>query len=242
MIEIKGVYKSFGEKRVLKDVSANFQKGKCNFIIGASGGGKSVLMKSMVGLLEVDEGSICYDGRDFTNFSYAQRKEIRKEIGMLFQGTALFDSLSVEDNIAFPLIMFSGYNKEEILDRVNFCLNRVHMPNINRLFPSSLSGGMKKRVGIARAIALNPMYLFCDEPNSGLDPITSRVIDELIKEITDEYQISTVINSHDIKSLFEIGDNIIFMYNGKIEWEGSKEDIFHSENEYLLEFMNSSRF
>jgi phospholipid/cholesterol/gamma-HCH transport system ATP-binding protein len=242
MIEIKHIYKSFGDKDVLKDVSASFFKGKSNFVIGASGSGKSVLMKCMVGLESVDKGQISYGNRDFVAMDYDQKKEIRQEIGMLFQGTALFDSLNVENNIAFPLRMFTKMTPAEVLDRVNFCLKRVNLENVNKLFPSSISGGMKKRVGIARAIALNPKYLFCDEPNSGLDPITSRLIDELIKEITVEYDITTIINTHDMKSLFEMGDNIVFIYKGQKWWEGKKEEIRSSGNKELLEFMKASEF
>jgi phospholipid/cholesterol/gamma-HCH transport system ATP-binding protein len=242
MIEIKNIYKSFGEKHVLKDISAKFYKGKCNFVIGASGSGKSVLMKTMVGLEEVDRGEITYDNRDFVAMSYNAKKEIRKEIGMLFQGTALFDSLSVENNIAFPLRMFTRMSAAEVVERVNFCLKRVKLENVNKLFPSAISGGMKKRVGIARAIALNPKYLFCDEPNSGLDPITSRVIDELIMEITEEYDITTIINTHDMKSLFDMGDNIAFIYEGEKWWEGKKEGIRSSGNAELLAFMRASEF
>ncbi|MCC7532623.1 MAG: ABC transporter ATP-binding protein [Bacteroidia bacterium] len=242
MIELRNINKSFGEKSVLENINATFYPGKCNFVIGASGSGKSVMMKCMVGLLEVDSGEILYNKTNFVKLDYEQKKEIRKEIGMLFQGTALFDSLSVEDNIAFPLRIFTKMKQEEIIERVNFCLQRVNLPNVNKLFPSSLSGGMKKRVGIARAIALNPKYLFCDEPNSGLDPITSRLIDDLIKELTAEYNITTIINTHDMKSLFEMGDNIIFIYKGKKSWEGQKGDIKTSGNEQLLSFMKASEF
>lgn len=242
MIELVHISKSFGEKLVLDDISATFHKGKANFIIGASGGGKSVMMKCMVGLLEVNEGKILYDGIDFVSQSYRERKTVRQQIGMLFQGTALFDSLSVEDNVAFPLRMFTKMSPEEVKDRVNFCLQRVNLVNVNHLFPSNISGGMKKRVGIARAIALQPKYLFCDEPNSGLDPVTSRVIDELIKELTIEYDITTIINTHDMKSLFEMGDNIIFLHKGKKVWEGEKSEIRHSGNAQLLEFMRASEF
>lgn len=242
MIEIKNIYKSFGEKKVLQNISATFLQAKCNFVIGASGSGKSVMMKTMVGLEQVDRGEITYDNRDFVAMDYNQKKEIRKEIGMLFQGTALFDSLNVEDNIAFPLRMFTQMTPAEVIERVNFCLKRVNLENVNKLFPSSISGGMKKRVGIARAIALNPKYLFCDEPNSGLDPITSRLIDELIKEITEEYDITTIINTHDMKSLFDMGDNIVFIYKGEKWWEGKKEDIRSSGNQELLNFMKASEF
>jgi phospholipid/cholesterol/gamma-HCH transport system ATP-binding protein len=242
MIELIQIKKSFDGRTVLDDISAKFYKGKTNFIIGASGGGKSVMMKCMVGLMEVDSGQILYNGTDFVSLSYDERKEIRKQIGMLFQGTALFDSLSVEDNVAFPLRMFTRMSPAEIRDRVNFCLQRVNLVNVNKLFPSNISGGMKKRVGIARAIALNPQYLFCDEPNSGLDPLTSRLIDELIKEITIEYDITTIINTHDMKSLFEMGDNIIYLYKGRKVWEGAKSDIRGSGNQQLLEFMKASEF
>jgi phospholipid/cholesterol/gamma-HCH transport system ATP-binding protein len=242
MIQLKNIKKSFNGKVVLDDISASFHKGKANFVIGASGSGKSVMMKCMVGLIDVDQGEIFYGQDDFVNKNYEERKLIRKEIGMLFQGTALFDSLSVEDNIAFPLRMFTKMTAEEVLERVNFCLQRVNLSNVNKLYPSNLSGGMKKRVGIARAIALNPKYLFCDEPNSGLDPLTSRLIDELIKEITIEYNITTVINTHDMKSLFDMGDNIIYIYQGKKEWEGEKSLIRSSGNSRLLEFMKASEF
>ncbi|MES2780248.1 MAG: ATP-binding cassette domain-containing protein [Bacteroidota bacterium] len=242
MITIHNINKSFGEKQILKNVSAHFNKGQCNFVIGASGSGKSVLMKCMVGLVEVDSGEISYENRDFVAMDYNEKKEIRQEIGMLFQGTALFDSLNVENNIAFPLRMFTKMTPSEVLDRVNFCLKRVNLENVNKLYPSSISGGMKKRVGIARAMALNPKYLFCDEPNSGLDPITSRLIDELIKEITLEYNITTIINTHDMKSLFEMGDNIVFIHKGEKWWEGRKEEIRSSGNPELLNFMKASEF
>ncbi len=242
MIEVKNINKTFGEKHVLKNISASFENGKCNFIIGASGGGKSVLMKCMVGLLTPETGEITFDKRDFVSMDYYQKKDVRKEIGMLFQGTALFDSLNVEDNVAFPLRMFTNWSEEEIIERVNFCLSRVNLSNVNKLFPSNISGGQKKRVGIARAIALQPKYLFCDEPNSGLDPLTSRVIDYLIKEITEEYDICTIINTHDMKSLFEIGDNIAFIYQGQKWWEGNKEGIRDSGNEEFLSFMIASEF
>ncbi len=242
MIEVKNINKTFDQKHVLKNISASFEKGKCNFIIGASGGGKSVLMKCMVGLLTPESGEITFDKRDFVSMDYYKKKEVRKEIGMLFQGTALFDSLNVEDNVAFPLRMFTNWGEAQIIERVNFCLSRVNLPNSNKLFPSNISGGQKKRVGIARAIALQPKYLFCDEPNSGLDPLTSRVIDYLIKEITEEYSITTIINTHDMKSLFEIGDNIAFIYQGQKWWEGNKEEIRSRGNEEFLNFMKASEF
>lgn len=244
MIELKGVNKSFSDRQVLFDINATFLPGKPNLIIGASGGGKSVLLKCMVGLLTPEEGEIIYDGRDFVHMDYEHKKEIRRELGMLFQGTALFDSLTVEQNIAFPLRMFTNMTASERLERVNFCLNRVHLTNVNNKYPAAISGGMKKRVGIARAIALNTKYLFCDEPNSGLDPITSRVIDELLVDITDEYQITTVINSHDMKTVFDIGDSIIFIYKGQVWWKGSKEelDAGRRDNKELHDFIKASQF
>ena len=242
MIELTNITKSFDNREVLKNIHAKFEKGNCSFVIGASGSGKSVLMKCMVGLIKPDNGSINFDGRDFLHIDYYQRKEIRQEIGMLFQGGALFDSLSVEDNVAFPLRMFTTKSKAEILERVNFCLKRVKLENVNKLFPSNISGGMKKRVGIARAIALNPKYLFCDEPNSGLDPITSRVIDDLIAEITDEYNMTTIINSHDIKSVFDKGEHIVFIYQGRSLWEGDKNDLGQTGIKELEEFVKASKF
>jgi phospholipid/cholesterol/gamma-HCH transport system ATP-binding protein len=242
MIEVKNLNKSFGDKHVLKDISAGFKKGRPNLIIGASGSGKSVLMKSMVGLLTIDAGEILYEGKDFADSSYDDKKAIRREIGMLFQGGALFDSLTVEQNVMFPLNMFTDMSKEEKLEQVNFCLKRVNLPNSNKLFPSEISGGMKKRVGIARAIALNPKYLFCDEPNSGLDPITSRVIDNLILEITEEYDTTTIINTHDMKTVMDIGDHIVFIYQGQKGWEGSKDEIRKVENKVLEEFVLASVF
>ena len=225
MIELQKVNKSFGEKQVLFDVDAVFHKGKTNLVIGASGGGKSVMLKCMVGLVTPESGKILYDNRDFLQLDYQDVRAIRREIGMLFQGTALFDSLTVEDNVGFPLRMFSPMSEAERRDRVNFCLKRVNLENSNNKYPSELSGGMKKRVGIARAIALDIKYLFCDEPNSGLDPITSRVIDDLLHDITHEFNITTIINSHDMKTVYDIGENIIFMHQGRAFWEGSKEEI-----------------
>ena len=210
-------------------------------IIGASGSGKSVLTKCIVGLHEVDNGLIEYDGRDFTHMNFKERKAIRGEIGMLFQGSALFDSLTVEENVKFPLEMHTNKTKEEILDRVNFCLKRVNLENVNHLYPSELSGGMMKRVGIARAIAVNPKYLFCDEPNSGLDPQTSIVIDNLIQEITQEYDTTTLVISHDMNSVMEIGDHISFIYQGKKWWEGNRHDILKTDNEELCDFVYASR-
>lgn len=242
MIEIKNLYKSFGDKEVLKDVSILFEKGKTNLVIGASGSGKSVLMKCLVGLIDIDKGSILYDNRDFANLDYENKKVVRREIGMLFQGAALFDSLSVEENVGFPLKMFSNLSKSEKDDRINFCLKRVNLENANKMFPSEISGGMKKRVGIARAIALNPQYLFCDEPNSGLDPLTSRVIDELIKEITEEFDITTIINSHDMKTVMDLGENISFIYKGEKWWQGNRHEILKTHNKELDTFLKAYIF
>ena len=222
MIRVNNISKSFNGNKVLKDISFKFHKGKTNLIIGKSGSGKSVLTKCIVGLIEPDNGDVFYDERSFLNLKPKEKKEVRKEIGMLFQASALFDSLNVEENVAFPLRMFTNFSNEEILERVNFCLNRVNILNKNNLYPSELSGGMQKRVAIARAISLQPKYLFCDEPNSGLDPVTAIVIDDLIKEITDEYNMTTIVITHDMNSVLEIGDNILFIDNGEKMWEGNK--------------------
>jgi len=240
LIEINNISKSFGDKQVLKNISACFERSKTNLIIGASGQGKSVLTKCVVGLLEPDEGKIIYDGRNFTRMPFKQRKEIRKEIGMLFQSSALFDSLTVEENVKFPLAMHTNMSEEEMLERVNFCLNRVNLQNVNHLYPAEISGGMQKRVGIARAIALNPKYLFCDEPNSGLDPQTSIVIDNLIKEITEEYDMTTIVITHDMNSVMEIGEKIFFIYRGQKWWEGDKTTILDADNKELNEFVFAS--
>ncbi|RYY57235.1 MAG: ATP-binding cassette domain-containing protein, partial [Chitinophagaceae bacterium] len=221
MIEVKNIKKSFGDKVVIQDVSSVMKSGQCNLIIGSSGSGKTVLQKCMVGLFEPDGGQILYDGKDFTNMELHDKKEIRKEIGMLFQGSALFDSQTVEQNVKFPLDMFTKDSHSTKMKRVNEVLERVNLVGSNKKFPSELSGGMKKRVALARAVVLNPKYLFCDEPNSGLDPQTSLVIDKLIKELTDEYNITTVINTHDMNSVMEIGDYILYMYQGEKEWEGT---------------------
>ncbi len=241
MIEVSNLNKRFGEKVVLNDVSGVFHQGKTNLIIGASGTGKSVLLKSMVGLIPPDSGHVVYDGRDFTNASLELKQEIRREIGMLFQGGALFDSKNVEENVMFPLDMMTRMTKEEKQERVNFCLKRVGLENANRLMPSEISGGMQKRVGIARAIALNSKYLFCDEPNSGLDPQTAILIDSLIKEITEEYNITTVVVTHDMNSVLEIGDHIMFMYKGEKVWEGSSKDILDTEVKALQDFIFASK-
>ncbi|MEI7981891.1 MAG: ATP-binding cassette domain-containing protein [Bacteroidota bacterium] len=237
MIEARNIDKTFGENHVLKNVSCNFEKGKTNLIIGQSGSGKTVLMKCLVGLFEVDKGKVMYDNRDFTMMNFEQRKTLRREIGMLFQGGALFDSMSVEQNVMFPLNMFTSKSPEEKLERVNFVLKRVNLENVNRLMPSELSGGMRKRVAIARAIAMNPEYLFCDEPNSGLDPQTSGVIDHLIREITQEYNITTIVNTHDMNSVLSIGDSVVFIYKGELWWRGDKETILNTENSELNEFV-----
>lgn len=241
MIEVKSISKGFNEKQVLQDISCVFEKGKVNLIIGQSGSGKTVLMKCTVGLFEVDKGAVYFDGRNFSEMDFRQRKPIRQEIGMVFQGGALFDSLSVQENVMFPLNMFTTMTLEEKLDRVNFCLKRVNLVNVNHLFPSEISGGMKKRVAIARAISMNPRYLFCDEPNSGLDPKTSIVIDNLIKEITEEFDTTTVINTHDMNSLTEMGEKIVFIYQGRKWWEGSYEELMHAANKELDEFVFASK-
>jgi phospholipid/cholesterol/gamma-HCH transport system ATP-binding protein len=242
MIEIKDIHKSFGENEVLKGISGKFEPGITNLIIGGSGSGKTTLLKCMIGLHHPEQGSVTYDGRDFTQLNTEERIEIRKEIGMLFQGSALFDSMTVEENIMFPLNMFTEQSRSEKLDRVNFCLDRVNLEGKNKLFPAELSGGMKKRVGIARAIAMNPKYLFCDEPNSGLDPKTSIVIDELIKEITEEYNTTTIVVTHDMNSVMGIGDYIMFLHQGKKFWEGSNKEIAKTDIEELNDFVFASRF
>ena len=242
MIEVKNIRKGFGEKQVLKGVSVKMESGKCNLIIGASGSGKTVFMKCLVGLFQPDEGEILYNGVNFLTMDDEQRKDIRKQIGMLFQGSALFDSLTVEQNIMFPLNMFTKDSFAQKLKRVNEVLERVKLKDVNKKFPAELSGGMKKRVGIARAIVLNPKYLFCDEPNSGLDPQTSLVIDKLIKEITTEYDITTIVNTHDMNSVMEVGDHIIYMHQGLKEWEGNNKEIIFSKNELLNEFIFASEF
>ena len=237
MIEVKNVSKSFAGVRVLDDISVTFEKGVTNLVIGKSGSGKTVLLKSIVGLHDIDEGEILYDGRLFNKMNFKEKKEIRKEIGMLFQGAALFDSATVEENVMYPLDMFTSKGYEEKINRVNFCLERVNMKGSNKLYPSELSGGMRKRVGIARAISLNPKYLFCDEPNSGLDPQTAILIDNLIKEITGEFNTTTIVNTHDMNSVMENGDKVIFIYEGIKCWEGTKKDILTTKNEYLNEFV-----
>jgi phospholipid/cholesterol/gamma-HCH transport system ATP-binding protein len=242
LIEVKHIRKSFGEKIVIDDVSAAMKSGQCNLIIGSSGSGKTVLMKCMVGLFSPDAGEILYNGANFVEMTGEERTNIRKEIGMLFQGSALFDSLTVQQNVMFPLDMFTKDTTREKLKRVNEVLDRVNLVDTNKKFPSELSGGMKKRVALARAIVLNPKYLFCDEPNSGLDPQTSLVIDKLIREITIEYNICTVVNTHDMNSVMEIGNYILYMYQGNKEWEGTNKEIIFSKNQRLNEFIFASEF
>ena len=242
MIEIRDIEKSFGEQHVLKGITARFEAGKTSLIMGRSGSGKTVLIKCMVGLLEPDSGHVFYDDRDFFELSNQDRKKVRQEIGFLFQGSALFDSMTVEENVGMPLDMFTDWSKTEKLDRVNSVLERVSLIGANDKYPSEISGGMAKRVGIARAIALRPKYLFCDEPNSGLDPKTSLLIDELIKRITVENQITTIINTHDMNSVMEIGENIILLYNGELAWQGNKDEVLHNENQLLQDFIFASPF
>ncbi|MCJ7446437.1 MAG: ATP-binding cassette domain-containing protein [Bacteroidales bacterium] len=237
MIKIKNLNKSFNGNRVMTDISAEFEPGKINLIIGRSGSGKTVLLKSIMGLHEVDDGEIWFEDVIFNKLDFVGRKEIRKEMGVLFQGSALFDSITVEQNVRFPLDMFTNKSPEEKIDRVNFCLNRVNIINANNLYPAELSGGMKKRVAIARAISLNPKYLFCDEPNSGLDPITAILIDELIKELTEEFSMTTIVNTHDMNSVMGIGEKIIFISDGVKCWEGSKDEILHSDCDLLNDFV-----
>jgi phospholipid/cholesterol/gamma-HCH transport system ATP-binding protein len=237
MINVKNLYKSFNGKAILKDISVSFETGKTNLIIGRSGSGKTVLLKSIVGLHDVESGEIWFEDTLFNKLHFKDKKKIRSEMGMLFQGSALFDSLTVEQNVQFPLDMFTEMTNEEKAERVNFCLKRVNILNANKLFPAELSGGMKKRVAIARAISLNPKYLFCDEPNSGLDPITAILIDELIRELTEEYSMTTIINTHDMNSVMEIGEKIIFISDGEKNWEGSKNEILTSDCETLNDFV-----
>ena len=242
MIEFKNIVKKFGDKLVLNDVSHKMETGKTNLIIGTSGSGKTVLQKCLVGLFEPDAGEIIYDGTNFTQMSEDDRKLLRQQIGMLFQGSALFDSMTVENNIKFPLDMFTKDKQQEKLKRVNEVLERVNLVGSNKKFPAELSGGMKKRVGIARAIVLNPKFLFCDEPNSGLDPQTSMLIDKLISDITKDYKMTTIINTHDMNSVMEIGDNILYLKDGKKEWTGNSKDIIFSENKNLNQFIFASEF
>lgn len=240
MIEIQHLYKSFGDKEVLKDINAKFEDGKTNLIIGQSGSGKTVLMKNIVGLLEPTSGHILYDGRDFVSMNKHEKVRMRREMGMIFQSAALFDSLSVLENVMFPLDMFSSMNYRERVKRAQDCLDRVNLIDAQQKFPGEISGGMQKRVAIARAIVLNPKYLFCDEPNSGLDPHTSLVIDELLSSITKEFDITTIINTHDMNSVMGIGENINFIYQGRNEWQGTKDDVMGSTNEKLNDLVFAS--
>jgi len=240
MIEVKNLHKSFGEAHILKGISTTFEKGKTNLIIGQSGSGKTVFLKCLLGLFEHEKGTIAYEGRIMSELTPNEKRDLRAQIGMVFQGSALFDSMTIAENVMFPLRMFTKQSKREMEDRVDFVLKRVNLPNAHSKMPSEASGGMQKRVAIARAIVNNPKYLFCDEPNSGLDPKTAIVIDNLIQEITDEYQITTVINSHDMNSVMEIGEKIIFLKDGLKAWEGSKDNIFKTDNEVVTNFVYSS--
>jgi len=240
MIEVKNLHKGFGEVKVLKGISTNFEAGKTNLIIGQSGSGKTVFLKSLIGLHSPEKGTIEFDGRVNTSMTIEERRQLRQEIGMVFQGSALFDSQTVEENVMFPLKMFTKQSYREMLERCNFVLKRVDLENSKKKFVTELSGGMQKRVAIARAIVMKPKYLFCDEPNSGLDPQTAIIIDNLIKEITEEYKITTVINTHDMNSVMEIGEKIIFLKDGKKAWEGSNKEIFRTDNEAVVNFVYSS--
>lgn len=240
MIKVEHLYKYFDGEEVLHDISLDYKKGECSLIIGASGSGKTVLLKSIVGLLEPEKGDVWYEDVLFTKLPMEEKKRIHSQIGMLFQGSALFDFATAEENVIFPMDFFTSWSKEEKRERANFCLKRVNLINVNDKYPSELSGGMQKRVGIARAIALNPKYLFCDEPNSGLDPNTSILIDQLIQEITREYNITTIINTHDMNSVMEIGDKVAFIYNGYKKWEGNKDEILHSDCKELNDFVFAS--
>ncbi|WP_298495160.1 ATP-binding cassette domain-containing protein [uncultured Algibacter sp.] len=240
MIEVNNLHKSFGDVEVLKGISTTFEKGKTNLIIGQSGSGKTVFLKCLLGLFDYEEGTIAYDGKIFSLLSEDEKRNIRAEIGMVFQGSALFDSMTIAENVMFPLQMFTKQSKSEMEDRVDFVLKRVNLDDAHKKMPSEASGGMQKRVAIARAIVNKPKYLFCDEPNSGLDPKTAIVIDNLIQEITDEYQITTVINSHDMNSVMEIGEKIVFLRNGLKAWEGSNKTIFKTDNEVVTDFVYSS--
>ncbi|WBX73212.1 ATP-binding cassette domain-containing protein [Tenacibaculum pacificus] len=240
MIEVNNLYKGFNGVEILKGISTTFLPGETSLIIGKSGSGKTVFLKSLIGLHIPEKGTVVYDGRVNTEMKPKDKRNFRKEIGVVFQGSALFDSQTVEENIMFPLKMFTKQSESEMLDRVNFVLNRVNLENSNKKFPAELSGGMQKRVAIARAIVMNPKYLFCDEPNSGLDPQTATVIDNLIQEITDEYKITTIINTHDMNSVMEIGEKIVFLQNGLKAWEGSQKEIFRTENEAVVDFVYSS--
>ena len=240
MIEVNDIHKSFGDSHVLKGISTVFDKGKTNLVIGQSGSGKTVFLKCLLGLFSPDKGTISHDGRIYSQLSAKEQRNLRQDMGMVFQGSALFDSMTVEGNVMFPLEMFTKQSKSEMQDRVDFVLKRVNLEDAHKKYPSELSGGMQKRVAIARAIVMNPKYLFCDEPNSGLDPGTAIIIDNLIQEITKEYDITTVVNTHDMNSVMEIGEKIIFLKNGVKEWEGTKDEIFQTDNEAVTSFVYSS--
>ena len=242
MIEIKNISKKFGEREVLSDISFSFEKGKNNLLIGASGSGKTTITKCIVGLQKPNEGQVLFEGKNFWEMGRKEKAELRQSIGFLFQGGALFDSMTVEENVKFALRVFSNQTQKEMMNRVDFCLDRVDLHGIKTLYPDEISGGMKKRVGIARAISMNPKYLFCDEPNSGLDPQTAILIDQLISEITYEYDITTVVITHDMNSVLEIGDNIMFLYQGQKWWDGNKEAILHTDNKELVDFIYASNF
>lgn len=237
MIEVRNVSKVFNSVYVLKNISVTFEQGQTNLIIGQSGSGKTVLLKAIVGLHDVDEGEILYEDVVFNKLNFKEKKAIRRQIGMMFQGGALFDSSTVEENIIYPMDMFTNISLDEKIERANFCLKRVNIENANHLYPSEISGGMKKRVAIARAIALNPKYLFCDEPNSGLDPKTAIVIDYLIKEITEEYNMTTIVNTHDMNSVMEIGAKVVFIHEGEKCWEGTKKEVLHTDNKIFNDFV-----
>jgi len=241
MITVKHLYKSFDGREVLRDISATYEEGKCSLIIGPSGSGKTVLLKTIVGLKEADRGEIWFDNTHYNTARESERRKLRSQIGMLFQGAALFDFATAEENVIFPMNFFTDMSMEEKRERANFCLKRVNLENVNGKYPSELSGGMQKRVGIARAIAMNPKYLFCDEPNSGLDPYTSTLIDRLIKEITEEYNITTIVNTHDMSSVLEIGDKVMLIFKGDKKWEGSRNEIFDSDCAELNDFVFASR-
>ena len=240
MIQVKHLHKSFGDVTVLKDISTTFEQGKTNLIIGSSGSGKTVFLKCLLGLFSPESGEIFYGTQSFSAMDKDQKKELREHIGMVFQGGALFDSMTVEENVMFPLRMYSNQNQKEMIERVNIVLDRVNLQGANNKFPSEISGGMQKRVAIARAIVNNPRYLFCDEPNSGLDPKTSMVIDNLIQEITSEYNMTTIINTHDMNSVMEIGQNIVFLQHGKVAWEGNDDNIFNASEQSVIDFVYSS--
>lgn len=240
MIQVENIHKSFGDNHVLKGISTEFETGKTNLIIGQSGSGKTVFIKCLLGLFEPDEGQICYNGQYYSELSTKERRNLRQEMGMVFQGSALFDSMTVEGNVMFPLDMFTNQSQSEKQDRVDFVLKRVNLIDVHKRYPAEISGGMQKRVAIARAIVMNPKYLFCDEPNSGLDPKTAILIDNLIQEITQEYNITTVINTHDMNSVMEIGEKIIFLKNGIKEWEGTNKEIFKTDNQSVTDFVYSS--